>query len=154
MTKFAAYLSRGVWISIAAWLSCAPALAMEPHDAGGLALPLASAQSTGEPVVTLFLHNFKSTYERAAPPLAWRDARGIDEDAGFLRSTALFQPMPTREFGARLRLSNTDAAFIKVLTFRGTGPRNRLIRSPMSWHPTLLDRPAGKAFEAGVKLRF
>lgn len=80
-------------------------------------------------------------------PTPWRDARWPDDGATLLSGAT------PREFGVRVRLSETDTAFVKVLSFRGS-PRAKSLRAVPYLLETMLDRPAAKAFAAGVKLKF
>jgi hypothetical protein len=86
-------------------------------------------------------------------PSAWRDARWPRADLETTGVSLMGSPAP-REFGVRLQISETDTAFIKVLSFRGNGPRSISLRAVPYLPQTILDRPAAKAFAAGVKLRF
>jgi hypothetical protein len=85
-------------------------------------------------------------------PAAWRDARLPDSDLADEDDT-LLQGKAPREFGVRVRLSETDTAFVKILSFRGS-PKARSLRVLPYLPETMLDRSGGSAFAAGVKLRF
>jgi hypothetical protein len=84
---------------------------------------------------------------------SWRDARLPDADLAEDGGT-LLQGRAPREFGVRVQLSPTDTAFVKVISFRGNGPKSRSLRAVPYLPQTMLDRSGGKAFAAGVKLRF
>lgn len=89
----------------------------------------------------------------SSAPTPWRDARWPRVNLAATGMPLLQAPAP-REFGVRVHISETDTAFIKVLSFRGNGPRSLALRAVPYLPQTILDRPAAKAFAAGVKLRF
>lgn len=133
-----------------------------------IASPLSAAEHERAPVsdmggtVTVFMTQWRAPsvialasvpLESLSPaPTPWRDARWPDDVAASDGATLLSGATP-REFGVRVRLSETDTAFVKVLSFRGS-PRAKSLRAVPYLPETMLDRPAAKAFAAGVKLRF
>ena len=122
-----------------------------------------STETSNAPAVTVFMSTWREPgavalsplplASFAAVPTPWRDARwpdtAVSEDG-----MSLLQGSAPREFGVRVRLSETDTAFVKVLSFRGNGPRTKTQKSLLHLPQTMFDRPAAKAFAAGVKLRF
>lgn len=86
----------------------------------------------------------------ASAPTPWRDARDTDADD---TASLLYGGVP-REFGVRVRLSDTDTAFVKVISFRAIGLRARALQATPFVPQTMLDRASAKAFAAGVRLRF
>lgn len=146
-----------------AWISAA-LLVASPL----LAFPLSAAErerasaTEGGGAVTVFMARWREPGAIALTPLPlaslspapspWRDARRYDDVAADNSATLLQGAVP-REFGVRVRLSETDTAFVKILSFRGS-PRAKSLRTVPYLPETMLERPAAKAFAAGVKLRF
>ena len=139
------------WISVALLLA-SPSSAAE-HER-------AAASDLGG-TVTVFMTQWRAPSVIALSPVPleslspastpWRDARWPDDDAD--DGATLLSGAAPREFGVRVRLSETDTAFVKVLSFRGS-PRAKSLRAVPYLPETMLDRPAAKAFAAGVKLKF
>ena len=140
------------WISVAL-LMASPSSAAEHEHA-----PASDMGGT----VTVFMTQWRAPgviglapvpLESLSPaPTPWRDARWPDNGTADDGATLLSGAAP-REFGVRVRLSETDTAFVKVLSFRGS-PRAKSLRAVPYLPETMLDRPAAKAFAAGVKLKF